>query len=501
MKKITLALALFIGSIGLVEAQNSFTSNNPISETTSGVTNNVFTTIQNTNVANEGFTNFAPVVITHSNSQTIAPGEEIACASSTSFRDNNLFRVFDLPGDFGVMNGYEVNAVEFAIGTISTPSSFPITANIYSTTPGSFPGGTLTLQGTAIYTATNADAETMITLPLSALIPAGEAMVMELVLVDDGTDTHTMRFGCNSVGETGPSYIQAPVCGANVPTPFSTLGLSQGLVWNVLGDDEPSGGTIEEPDFDCFQGDGITSSYDNGYGITASNVFRSADDFIVATDIEFTMRQITIDVLSDTPVTNATLNVRSDAAGTPGGIVETITMAPSSAITYDEAFGYDVQHLTFDLATPLVFTEGTYWLEPSMTNSDNTTVFWLVTSAGSNGAILQRSEDTGTTWAPDVDSLQAVFFVAGECESVLDVNDMNSFSFSYYPNPVKDVLNIQSQKAVKSVEAFNITGQKVISNAKALNGQINVSSLTPGTYVFRVALEDGQVETFKIIKR
>ena len=32
-------------------------------------------------------------------------------------------------------------------------------------------------------------------------------------------------------------------------------------------------------------------------------------------------------------------------------------------------------------------------------------------------------------------------------------------------------------------------------------GQIDVSKLTTGTYVFRVTLEDGQVETFKIIKR
>jgi|26BtaG_2_1085354.scaffolds.fasta_scaffold00007_58 hypothetical protein len=83
----------------------------------------------------------------------------------------------------------------------------------------------------------------------------------------------------------------------------------------------------------------------------------------------------------------------------------------------------------------------------------------------------------------------------------LGVSDLTSFDFAYYPNPVKDVLNINSQKAVKSVEAFNLTGQKVISSSKVNNSQIDVSSLTIGTYVFKITLEGGQIETFKIVKK
>src|SRR5690606_26264781 len=86
------------------------------------------------------------------------------------------------------------------------------------------------------------------------------------------------------------------------------------------------------------------------------------------------------------------------------------------------------------------------------------------------------------------------------CEE-LGVSDMTSFDFAYYPNPVKDVLNINAKKGVESVSAFNLAGQQVIKDAKVSNGQIDVNSLTPGTYVFRVTLEGGQVETFKIIKK
>src|SRR5690606_1763723 len=83
----------------------------------------------------------------------------------------------------------------------------------------------------------------------------------------------------------------------------------------------------------------------------------------------------------------------------------------------------------------------------------------------------------------------------------LGVTDLSGFDFTYYPNPVKDILNITSKQSVVSVEVFNLAGQKVINDAQVSNGQINVSTLPAGTYVFRVVLEGGQVETFKIIKK
>ena len=78
---------------------------------------------------------------------------------------------------------------------------------------------------------------------------------------------------------------------------------------------------------------------------------------------------------------------------------------------------------------------------------------------------------------------------------------MDSFDFAYYPNPVKDVLNITSNKPVENVAVYNLAGQNVLANAKINNGQINVSSLPTGVYVFKLTLQGGQVETFKIVKK
>ena len=79
--------------------------------------------------------------------------------------------------------------------------------------------------------------------------------------------------------------------------------------------------------------------------------------------------------------------------------------------------------------------------------------------------------------------------------------DLNGFDFTYYPNPTRDVLNINSQKSVRTVEVFNLAGQKVMNSTNLANDQVDVSKLSAGVYVFKVTLDGGQVETFKIVKK
>lgn len=257
---------------------------------------------------------------------------------------------------------------------------------------------------------------------------------------------------------------------------------------------------IEEPDFDCFQGDGITSSFDNAYNINFGNAFRTADDFIVEPNTTFLLRQITIDTNQQEVPDFWEINIREDNGGQPGAIIETVDATLTEAIAYATSFGDPIYHLVFDLDTPIEFAAGTYWLDPKMSTSDSEVVWWLATSTATHGSAPYRSTNDGADWEEDISGLGMVFFVAGDCEE-LGVNDLSSFDFAYYPNPVKDVLNIQSKAAVKEVSIFNLAGQKVVNHARVSQGQIDVNSLTPGTYVFKVTLENGQIETFKIVKK
>ena len=83
----------------------------------------------------------------------------------------------------------------------------------------------------------------------------------------------------------------------------------------------------------------------------------------------------------------------------------------------------------------------------------------------------------------------------------LGVNDMGLADFAYWPNPVKDVLNISSAKAVQSVDIFNLAGQNVKKNVKVTDGKVDVSNLSQGTYVFRIKFDGNKTKSFKIIKR
>lgn len=73
-------------------------------------------------------------------------------------------------------------------------------------------------------------------------------------------------------------------------------------------------------------------------------------------------------------------------------------------------------------------------------------------------------------------------------------------NFTYYPNPVKNVLNLSYSKEISNVEVYNLLGQKVISNKlNTTDAQIDMSNLSNGAYMVRVT-SDNQVKTIKVIK-
>ncbi|QIE60742.1 T9SS type A sorting domain-containing protein [Rasiella rasia] len=86
-------------------------------------------------------------------------------------------------------------------------------------------------------------------------------------------------------------------------------------------------------------------------------------------------------------------------------------------------------------------------------------------------------------------------------DTVLSVNDFLDNQFVLYPNPVQNILNIETPIANYGVEIFNIQGQKIFSSEKnANNSQIDYSSFAAGMYVMRLTSESS-VQTFRIVKQ
>lgn len=578
MRKIILSLVFLLGSFALMQAQtlqNSEASNegtvtveNLLERldaigTVPGSVGDYFTSYEQRMlyVHYNGIQDMAPQVITQSNSQVIEAGEGIACATHpVSFRDNNFFRDFDLPGEFGITDGFEVNAVEFAIDAIDTPSDFPITVNIYSATPNTFPGGTLTLQGTEVYTATNADALSIVNVPVSATIPAGESMVMELVLVDDGTDTHYMTMGVNSAGETGPSYIQADECGAPTPTPFSDLGLTVGLIWNVHGDDEGGTGGGEAGElfginndnenlitFDLNDPDGFTvvgpssavdfenagaidpNNNDTAYALdNAGSFFEidlasgaytllgniaspgaeswagaefdpvSGELYAISTDIA----QSTLSLIDIDDVSRTTIGV-TGIAGAISLMIDDSGQGYSHDIVSDQFFEVDLATGTSTVIGSLGFDanfgQGGSWVaeDPgyvylSAFNSGTFSSEWrrldMATGQSTIVGLFNNGNDQ-VGWSSPVQ------------DATVKVEDNKLEGFTFYPNPTTEVLFLQSTSNIESVALYNILGQRVlITKVGATSKDLNLSALPAGPYVMKV-LVDGQVGSYKILKK
>lgn len=72
--------------------------------------------------------------------------------------------------------------------------------------------------------------------------------------------------------------------------------------------------------------------------------------------------------------------------------------------------------------------------------------------------------------------------------------------FAYYPNPVKNVLNLSYNQNISDVRIYNLLGQEVMmQSVNANHSQIDMSSFISNTYVVKVT-SDNQVKTIRVIK-
>jgi len=84
--------------------------------------------------------------------------------------------------------------------------------------------------------------------------------------------------------------------------------------------------------------------------------------------------------------------------------------------------------------------------------------------------------------------------------SNLAVNSFDEINFSYYPNPVTDVLNLSFNQEMNNVSVVNLLGQELFSKSlNATQGKIDMSALSKGAYLVKVTVGN-QTKTIKVIK-
>lgn len=83
----------------------------------------------------------------------------------------------------------------------------------------------------------------------------------------------------------------------------------------------------------------------------------------------------------------------------------------------------------------------------------------------------------------------------------LNTDSFKAASINMYPNPVKNILNIEARSNIKNVSVYNVLGQKVIEKSPNSNSiSLQTSNLQNGVYVVKANI-DGKISTSKFVKQ
>ena len=83
------------------------------------------------------------------------------------------------------------------------------------------------------------------------------------------------------------------------------------------------------------------------------------------------------------------------------------------------------------------------------------------------------------------------------------IEDVEGVEVNLYPNPAHRVLNVASSEAIEQAMVFNAAGQAVSQfDNLGVNGALNLSALSNGTYTLRLVLENGKsiIRKFVVVK-
>lgn len=275
------------------------------------------------------------------------------------------------------------------------------------------------------------------------------------------------------------------------------------------------GDTQSEPDYGCNQNYeagtvAYSSSIEPNFGTTAN-------DFFVPKE-SGTYNLNTVSVLlyamagSNTDFTTFDVKILIDDNGKPG--TEIYSKTEIQPLLVDEPgdlyMGYRLFWVTLDLGSVSLAVNSAedtrYWMVFHSHSLNNMDMFWVLYpyTEGWNTQPTY-SQNTNQSWEKvthfgNGDHYDGFMKINASCDQMA-VSDLNNLKFNFYPNPVQQTLNIQTNKNIENVSIRNLAGQEVFRPSKLIDGKINMKHLKKGVYIVKITLEGGQIETLRVLKR
>jgi len=98
---------------------------------------------------------------------------------------------------------------------------------------------------------------------------------------------------------------------------------------------------------------------------------------------------------------------------------------------------------------------------------------------------------------------------SGNCQSeslaitvtlTVNVSNFDSYAFSYYPNPINDVLHFSSNQPIENIIVTNMLGQQINVSVSSDKTKLDMSDLPTGNYFVKITI-DGAAKTIKVVKK
>ncbi|WMI67601.1 T9SS-dependent choice-of-anchor J family protein [Mangrovimonas sp. YM274] len=167
---------------------------------------------------------------------------------------------------------------------------------------------------------------------------------------------------------------------------------------------------------------------------------------------------------------------------------------------FDDDYGtvYQIRISTGSQTAPADFDTLITWDENELNDDAQVYEEKIVDLSEYDGEVIYiafvRIQNDGDSWY--IDNVSVGQFTLG-----LEDVETPVVEFSYFPNPVEDVLNIKSPSVINDVLVFNSLGQQVLKlSPNEMNSQIDLSNLHSGAYFVQASILD-KVETFRILKK
>lgn len=363
------------------------------------------------------------------------------------------------------------------------------------------------------------------------IVPTTQEFIYDIPDVDMGCYLVTVDLPTSVVFEKGKYFVQVSAApGDDVPVGWEitletqTNGLFDynkfededwggtgyySKVFQIIGTCEDSGEVQPDLGDACHQENPHEAYQLAATFMESGSVVSVADDFTVAPNTTFYLTDFTMNTLIlGGGLHNATVNIRSSVDGAPGEILHSFIEKGPLEEKYN---GYHTfPGIPFDLVSvlvkfswanePIMLTEGNYYIEVIPTPYATDLLAWEATTQPGIGGNSFTSFDEGATWT-EHEGINLVMQVDGFCAAALGTETQQLASaVTYFPNPVKDILQLSSDSKIEKVSVYNIEGREV-NGFLTSDKKIDMQSLTGGIYLVKVQLETGNAETFKVVKQ